>query len=176
MLDTMTFTKVLGGFCGALLVFLLGKWVAESLYHVGGHYGEHTAAYVIDTGEEDDASEDTAAEEAAPADFETVFASADPGKGERVFNKCRACHKLEDGANATGPHLYGVVGREVDAVDGFGYSGALEEVADVWTPENLNDFLENPRGYAPGTSMGFAGLSSVEERANLIAYLQTVGN
>jgi len=176
MLDTMTFTKVLGGFCGALLVFLLGKWVAESLYHVGGHYGEQTAAYVIDTGEEDEAPEDTAAEEEAPADFETVFASADAGKGERVFNKCRACHKLEDGANATGPHLYDVVGREVDAVDGFGYSGALEEVADVWSPENLNGFLENPRGYAPGTSMAFAGLSSVEDRANLIAYLQSVGN
>lgn len=173
MLDTMTFTKVLGGFCGALLVFLLGNWAAESLYHVGGgHGGEDTAAYVIDTG-----ADDAAASDAAPADFATVYAAADAGAGERVFGKCRACHKLEDGANATGPYLHGVVGRDIGAASGFGaYSGALSEAADVWTPENLNAFLENPRGWAPGTTMSFAGLPSVEDRANLIAYLdQTDG-
>ncbi|MFP4273687.1 MAG: c-type cytochrome [Paracoccaceae bacterium] len=179
MLDTMTFTKVLGGFCGALLIFLLGKWVADSLYEVGGPHGERVEAYVIDTGEEEDTAEAESApeeEEEAPADFETVFASADADAGERVWNKCRACHQLEDGANATGPHLYGVVDREVGAVEDFRYSGALTEVADVWTPENLNGFLEDPRGYAPGTSMSFAGLPDVEDRANLIAYLQTVGD
>lgn len=170
MFDTMTLTKIVGGVCGTLLVFLLGKWAAESLYHVGGGHGEHAAAYVIDTGEDE-----SAGEEVAEVDFAELLASADAGKGERVFGKCRACHKLEDGANATGPHLYDIVGREVAAVDGFGYSGALSEAADVWTPENLDAFLENPKGFAPGTSMGFAGLRKVEERADLIAYLQTIG-
>ena len=171
MLDTMTFTKIVGSFCGALLIFLLGKWAAESLYHVGGAHGEEVAVYVIDTGEGEETAE---AEE--EVDFETLLASADAGAGERVFGKCRACHKLEQGENAAGPHLYDVVGRDVGTADGFNYSGALSEVADVWTPENLNGFLENPRGYAPGTSMGFAGLSSVEDRANLIAYLDTIGD
>ncbi|WP_439121804.1 c-type cytochrome [Marivita sp.] len=171
MLDTMTFTKIVGSFCGALLIFLLGKWAAETLYHVGGSHGEEVAVYVIDTGEGDETAE--AAEE---VDFETLLASADVGKGERVFGKCRACHKLEAGENAAGPYLYNVVGREIGVAEGFGYSGALSEVAEVWTPENLNGFLENPRGWAPGTSMGFAGLNKPEDRANLIAYLDTIGD
>lgn len=171
MFDTMTFTKIVGGVCGALLIFLLGKWAAESLYHVGGGHGgeEHASGYAIQV-EEGDAP----AEEEAPVEFADLMASADAGKGERVWSKCRACHKL-DGSNATGPHLDGVVGREVDAVPDFNYSGALEEAADVWTPENLFHFLEDPRGYAPGTAMGFAGLPDPEDRVNLIAYLETTG-
>jgi len=93
-----------------------------------------------------------------------------------VFRQCSACHRLEDGANGTGPYLHNVVGREIGVAKGFGsYSGALNAAADVWTPENLNAFLENPSGWAPGTSMAYRGLSDVEDRANLIAYLQTNG-
>ncbi len=94
--------------------------------------------------------------------------------GERLWRACQACHKLEDGANGTGPHLYGVVGRAVGSVDGFGYSGALSEVAEVWSPEALNGFLENPREWAPGTAMAYRGMSDIEDRANLIAYLDSI--
>lgn len=171
MLDTMTFTKVLGGFCGALLIFLLGKWGAETIYHSGGH-GDGVQAYVIDTGEDD-----AGAVEEEPVDFATLMASADAAAGESVFRNCRACHKLEKGENAVGPYLYGVVGRDVGTAAGFGaYSGALNAAADVWTPENLNAFLENPRGWATGTSMSYNGLSDPEDRANLIAYLETISD
>lgn len=168
-MDTMTSTKILGGFCGAFLIFLLGKWAAEVIYHTGGGHGDGQQAYVIDTGEADGGGE---AEEGP--DFAELLASADPAKGERVYGKCRACHKVEDGANGTGPHLYGVVGRDVGSVDGFGYSGSLVAVADVWTPENLDGFLADPKGYAPGTKMSFAGLKKVEDRANLIAWLDAL--
>ncbi len=167
MLDTMTLTKVVGSLCGALLVFLLGNWVAEEVYHMGGGHGEeHAAGYYIEveTAEEE-------AEEEEQADFAELVAMADAGKGAKVFGKCKACHKLEDGANGTGPHLYQVVDRDVAAADGYGYSGALIAVADVWTIDNLNGFLENPKSYAPGTKMGFAGLKKVQDRANVIAYL-----
>ena len=167
-MDTMTSTKILGGFCGAFLIFLLGKWAGELIYHGGGH-GDAEQAYVIDTGE----AEGGEAEAGVP--FEELLAAADPAKGERVWGKCRACHKVEDGVNGTGPHLYGVVGRDVASVDGFGYSGALVAVADVWTPENLQAFLENPKGYAPGTKMSFAGLKKAEDRADLIAWLDSIG-
>jgi cytochrome c2 len=168
MFDTMTLTKTAGAFCGALLIFLLGNWAAESIYSMGGGHGEdHAQGYVIDTGE-DEAAEEVADE--AP-DMAAIFASADASKGERVFNKCKACHALEKGANGVGPYLYDVVGRDVGAVDGYSYSGALSEAADVWTAENLYAFLENPAGYAPGTSMGFAGLGKSEDRANVIAYM-----
>ncbi len=173
MFDTMTVTKIVGGFCGMFLVFLLGKFVAEGLYHVGdsGHGGEHSQAYTIDTG-----SDDTTIEPVAVVDFAEVYAAADPSKGEGLYRACRSCHKVEKGANGTGPYLYGVVGRPVDVVEGFAYSGALEAVAEVWTPENLSAFLENPRSYAPGTKMSYAGMKDVEDRANLIAWLATIGD
>ncbi|MFN7223806.1 MAG: c-type cytochrome [Paracoccaceae bacterium] len=171
MFDTMTMTKVLGAVCGSLLVFLLGGWAASALYATGGgHGGEHAQAYVIETGAGSEAATETA--DAAP-DFETIYAAADAAAGEKVFAKCRACHKL-DGADATGPHLNGVVDRAKASSAGFAYSDMLKSMAgDAWTVENLNAFLENPRGYAPGTKMAFAGLPKVDERANLIAYLAT---
>jgi cytochrome c len=164
----MTFTKIVGSFCGALLIFLLGKWAAETLYHVGGAHGEEVAVYVIETGEEGATEEEVVA-----VNYDTIIETADAAKGEKVFGKCRACHKLEAGENAAGPYLFNVVGRDVGAAQGFNYSGALNEVAEVWTPENLYHFLENPRGWAPGTSMGFAGLNKSADRQNLIAYLAT---
>ena len=163
----MTLTKSAGALCGALLIFLLGGWAAETIYSSGGHGEDHAQGYVVDTGA-DDEPQDTAEE--AP-DLATLFASADAAKGERVFNQCRACHMLEDGQNGVGPHLYGVVARDVGSVEDFNYSGALSEVADVWTAAELSAFLENPSNYAPGTSMGYAGLSKAEDRVNVIAYL-----
>jgi cytochrome c2 len=174
MFDTMTLTKATGALCGSLLVFLLGGWVAESLYSTGGgHGGERVQGFVIDTGA-DDATEVVA--EAGPS-FAELFAAADMANGERAFRNCAACHALEKGENKAGPYLYGVVGRDVGAAEGFGaYSGALTAVVDVWTPEALNAFLENPKGYAPGTSMGYAGLRKAQDRADLIAFLdQTDG-
>ena len=173
MFDTMTSTKVIGALCGSLLVLLLGKWAAEGLYSMGGGghgEGEQHAAYVIAT--------DAGGEEEAPAeegpDFATLLANADVGKGAKVFGKCKACHKIEAGANATGPSLYGVVGRAIDAEPGFKYSGALEQVGDTWTPEALDHFLTNPKAAAPGTAMSFAGLKKAEDRADVIAYLDSI--
>ncbi|MFK7744456.1 MAG: cytochrome c family protein [Roseobacter sp.] len=165
MLDTMTFTKAAGGICGALLVFLLGKWAAEEMYHVEAH-GE--ASYVIEV---EDAGDVAEVEE---VDFATVLASASVEDGAKVFRKCSACHKLVAGENGAGPYLYGVVNREKAAADGFGYSDTLASMGGEWTPENLSAFLEKPSSYAPGTSMGFAGLRKVEDRADVIAYLDSL--
>ena len=174
MFDTMTMTKTAGALCGALLVFLLGNWAAESIYSMGGGHGEdHAQGYVIDTGE-DEASEEAADE--GPSIGE-LMAAADPANGEGLFRNCAACHAVADGENKVGPHLYGVVGRDVGSVASYGsYSGSLTEVAQVWTPVELNAFLENPKSYAPGTTMGYAGMRKAEDRADLIAYLdQTDG-
>lgn len=170
MFDTMTITKAGGALCGSLLVFLLGGWAADALYHTGGaHKGDEVVqGYVIDTGA--DAAE--AVEETV--DFATLYAAADAAAGEKVFAKCKACHKV-DGSDGTGPHLNGVVDRAKAASAGFGYSDALKAMADTaWTPENLYAFLENPRGYAPGNKMSFAGLPKSEDRVNLVAYLATL--
>lgn len=166
-MDTMTFTKAAAGFLGAFLVLLLGKWAAEGLYHVGGH---DEAAYVIelDTGD--------SIEEVSEVSFDDMLASADIDKGAKVFKKCSACHKLEDGANSTGPSLYGIVGRQVGSAAGFGYSDALTGLGGDWTADRLNDFLEKPSAFAAGTTMSFAGLKKIGDRANLVAYLDSLDN
>ena len=174
MYDTMTLTKAGGAVCGALLIFLLGKWAAESLYHTGaagGHGGEEIAqAYVIDTG----AAEPAEGGEEAAVPFADLLAAADVATGDKVIGKCKACHKL-DGTNGTGPHLDGVVNRGVAGVSGFAYSDAMAGHGGNWDPESLNAFLENPKGYVAGTKMSFAGLPKPEDRANVVAYLQSLG-
>ena len=127
---------------------------------------------MIDTGQTDEGVPDEQPEE----DFAALLAAADASRGVRVFSRCRSCHKLEDGARGgTGPHLYGVVGRGIGVVDGFNYSEVLASSNDTWTPENLDGFLKSPRDWAPGTKMNLS-VTSAEDRANLIAYLETIGN
>ncbi len=166
MFDTMTMTKILGGLCGTFLVLLLGKFGAEFIYHEASHGDDHHQAYVIDTGV------DETEEDVVEVPFAEVFAAADPAQGEKLFRQCKACHSLEDGKNGTGPTLAGIVNRATSSVSGYSYSGSLVAVVESWTPEDLNGFLESPKSYAPGTKMSYKGMPDVEDRANLIAWLE----
>jgi cytochrome c len=179
MFDTMTLTKIVGGFCGALLIFLLGGWLAAIVYgsypeakHAEGE--ELHQAYIIPVEESGGEAVAEATPEERIAEFQAAFAQADAAAGEGEYRPCAACHALEAGDNRTGPYLYGVVGRPADSAEGYDYSLALEEVVDVWTPEHLNFFLEDPQGYTPGTKMNFNGIRDVQDRANLIAYLDSL--
>jgi cytochrome c len=169
MFDTMTVTKAFGALCGALLIFLLGGWAAEGLYNIERPADQARGYVIID---ENAPADGEAEEEVVEVAFADVYAEADAGAGERLWRQCQACHALT-GADGVGPHLNGVVDRAKAAVDGYNYSDALASMDGDWTPENLSGFLENPRGYAPGTAMSYAGMSDVEDRANLIAYLAT---
>ncbi len=171
-MDTMELTKIVGGLCAALLVLLMVKWGADTLYHVGdtgGHDGAYVSAYPIEV---EGHGGDEAAEE-GPS-FEELLASADTAKGAKVFSKCKACHKLEDGKNGVGPSLFGVVDRAIASIAGFGYSDAVSGLGGDWNVSALNEFLTNPKAYAKGTKMTFKGLKKDTDRANLISYLQTV--
>lgn len=171
MFDTMTMTKVIGGFCGAFLIYLLGGFAAEFIYHEAEHKGDdHHQAYTIPV----EGGDDHGGEEVAEIPFAEVFAAADAGAGEKLWRQCQACHKLESGANGTGPYLAGVVGRPIGAASGYGYSSAMAEFGGEWTPENLNAFLTSPAGYINKTKMNYRGMSDAEDRANLIAYLATI--
>ena len=171
MFDTMTVTKVGGALCGALLVFLLLNWLTEGIYSAEVGHGEHAeAAYVIEVEEEESHAE---TEEVA-VDIVALVAAADVEKGAKVFSKCKACHKLEEGAKGTGPSLFDIVGKDIGSFEGFGYSGGMAELAGNWTVEMLNAFLTKPKDLVAGTKMSFSGLKKDSDRANLIAYLQTV--
>ena len=183
MFDTMTLTKLVGGVCGALLIFLFGNWASQSIYGFGeaGHEEGRVLSYTVAGAETEGAADpapeagaDAAADAAAEPAFEVVFATADAAAGEKVFGKCKACHKV-DGKNGTGPHLNGVVGRNHGSVDGFKYSDAMLAMkAEVWTPDAIYAFIKNPKAGIPGTKMGFAGLAKPADRANVIAYLATL--
>lgn len=174
-MDTMEITKIVGAVCGSLLVLLLIETGAGAVIGTGhgGHGDHHENAYIIEV---EGAEEAEDAVEVAEVPFADVYAVADAGAGERLFRACAACHKLEDGANGVGPHLFDVVDREKAAVDGFSYSSALTDADGAWTPENLSAFLLNPKEYAPGTKMAYNGMRDVEDRANLIAYLESLAN
>ena len=166
-MDTMAWTKIVGAGCGSLLVFLLVQWAAEVIYH--DHHNDHyEVAYLLEIDEE--VVNEIKTDDEVP--FLELVATADVSKGKKVFGKCKACHKLGDGENGTGPHLYRIIGRKIASATGFKYSGSLKSLEGAWTQDELNEFLTKPSNYAPGTAMSFAGLSKVDDRANLVAYLE----
>lgn len=107
----------------------------------------------------------------------TLLASADAAKGESVFKKCTACHTIaQGGANGIGPNLWAAMGKPHGHVPGFAYSDALKSVPGNWDWEGMDKWLANPKKYAPGTKMTFAGLGNPVDRANLIVYLNAQGS
>ncbi|MCP5087847.1 MAG: cytochrome c family protein [Rhodobacteraceae bacterium] len=172
-MNTMEVTKIAGGIFGALLVFLLVSWGAESLYHVGGsgHGDEAQGAsgYPIEVAH----TEETGEQSDEPS-LEDMLAAADVDKGKKVFSKCKACHKLDNGTNGVGPHLFGVMDRDIGSVDGFKYSGGMTTVEGNWDAATLDAFLTKPKDLISDTKMSFAGLKKPADRVNLIGYLMTI--
>lgn len=115
---------------------------------------------------------------AAGPSLNTLLASADVAAGEKVFAKCVACHTINaGGANGIGPNLHGIVGEGVGAGHpGFAFSDALKSKGGKWDFATLDAWLKSPREFAPGTKMTFAGLGKPEDRANIIAYLNSQGS
>lgn len=112
---------------------------------------------------------------AAPAGGTMEFASmtTDAKAGEKVFALCRSCHVLEEGVNRVGPSLYNIVGRTAGSVSGFNYSDANKNSGVTWTTDVLFEYLEDPKGFMPGTKMAFPGIKNAQDRANLVAYLES---
>ena len=102
-------------------------------------------------------------------------ATGDIAKGQKIFRRCMGCHYIDKAKNRVGPTLENVVGRPAASVKSYHYSAALKSKGAtglVWTPDNLDKWLTNPRKFAPGTKMGFAGIHKASQRADIIAYLE----
>lgn len=112
--------------------------------------------------------------EATPAAANTTQVAAVAGDvkaGKKVFKKCKACHKLEEGKKGVGPHLAGLMGRKAGAVEGFKYSKAMANSGLTWNTETLTSFLAKPKKYLKGTKMAFNGLKKPEDIENVLAYI-----
>lgn len=100
-----------------------------------------------------------------------AIADGDVKKGERVFNKCKICHDINQEKNKIGPHLVGIMGRKAGSVSGYKYSPAMKKADIVWSPENMTKYLTKPKALVPGTKMAFAGIKNEQQIVDLIAYL-----
>lgn len=98
-------------------------------------------------------------------------AQGDPEQGAKVFNKCKACHAVEEAKNKVGPHLVGIFGREAGSVEDFRYSDAMKSSGIVWEDATIAAYVKEPKTYIPGNRMAFVGLREEEDIADLLAYL-----
>jgi cytochrome c len=175
MAGSLEGNKVVAAILTAGIVGVGSSVLAGILYHP--HQLEEPV-YVVEAAApaegEGEAPAEGGGEEAQP--IGPLLAAASAESGEAAANKCAACHSFEQGgANKVGPNLWGVVNRPIASHEGFSYSTALTDKSDqVWDYEHLNAFLANPKGYAPGTKMSFAGLKKDKDRADVIAYLRTL--
>jgi len=109
------------------------------------------------------------------ADIKVLLASANIGAGENTFKKCTACHSNnKDGAVKIGPPMWGIVGKKAGSHPNYKYSSAMVAYGKNWTVDELNEYLYKPAQYVKGTKMAFAGIEKDQERADLIAYLNSL--
>ena len=98
-------------------------------------------------------------------------------RGAAAAKVCQACHTFDkDGPNRVGPNLYGIVGDKKGEGRNFNFSAAIKAKGGSWSIEDLNQFIANPKGYIPGTAMGFAGISRDSQRADVLAYLNSLSD
>lgn len=167
-MDSFEINKILGAFLFTCLVLLSLNIGASALY--APVKPAKPGFEVVVT--EQPAAGQAKAEPEEP--IEKLLASATVDKGANAAKKCAACHTFGKGEpNRVGPNLFGVVGRPKGTEGGFDYSPALKGKGGNWTVEDLSAFLANPKGFAPGTKMSFAGLPRGSERADVIAFLNS---
>ena len=176
-MDSFELNKIAAAVLFSLLLVLGVKNAAEIIYET---HEANPQSFVVEGVAEEGATAEAAAPAAPDVPLPVLLAKADVAQGEKEAKKCQACHNLQEGAGAKiGPDLYHIVGRKVASIPGFGYSASMKAhatKAPTWTFDELFHFIENPRGYIDGTAMSFAGIKKPQQRADLIAYLNTLGS
>lgn len=170
-MDSFEINKIAGAVLAALLVVLGMQFVSAAVFTPKKL---EKPGFVIAVAEK---ATETGAAAVALAPISGLLAAASLEKGANVAKQCATCHALEKGVTKpTGPSLYGIIDRERGKVDGFKYSSALVAKGGAWSYEELNAFLNNPKGAIAGTIMAYAGLKKEGDRADLILYLRSLAD
>ena len=156
-MDSFELNKVLGAILGTCLVLLVMNFTANAVF---APKPPEKPGYEI------------AVKEAAPGSGK----EAAPAPSEPIEKLLQTASAEKGGPNRVGPNLYGIVGDHKGEGRGFNFSAALKGKGGTWTDDDLNKFIANPKGFIPGTAMGFAGIPKDSERADVIAYLHTLSD
>jgi cytochrome c len=173
-MDSFELNKILGAVLATCLVLLVTNFTASAVF---APKMPQKPGFEIAVKE----AAPSGGKEAAPPPSEPIeklLQTASVEKGSAAAKKCAACHTFEKGGpNRVGPNLYGIVGdKRGEDRGGFNFSAAMKAKGGSWTDQDLNLFLASPKGFIPGTAMGFAGIPKDSERADVIAYLHTLSD
>jgi cytochrome c len=173
-MNSFELNKILGAVLGTCLVLLALNIGANALF---APVTPAKPGFAIAS-----ATHEGAGEAAAPKEPEkplpVLLASANVDKGKNTAKQCQACHTFEKGGpNRVGPNLWNIVGDERGQDrGGFNFSQAMKTKGGKWTFDDLNKFLKSPRDFIPGTAMTFAGINNDQQRADVIAFLDTLSD
>src|SRR6516225_8643253 len=172
-MDSFEINKILGAVLATCIVLLVTSFTASALF---ASKPPEKPGFAIAAKEAGGGSKEAAA--AAPSEpIEKLLQTASVEKGQAAAKVCTTCHTFEkNGPNRVGPNLYGIVGDHKGEGRGFNFSAPMKAKGGTWTYDDLNQFITNPKGFVPGTAMGFAGVTKDSERADIIAYLRTLSD
>lgn len=168
----MEFNKLFAALLCAAITAMLAGFVADLV--IKPHVPEERA-YVVAVPEEDGAGDLAAAAPAEAEPIDDLLANADIARGQMLSRACMACHTFDKGGvNKIGPNLFNIMGGPKAHIDAFAYSDAMKNKGGTWSIDDMNQWLWKPRKFIPGNKMVYVGMKKPEDRAALIAWMQTL--